>query len=357
MARLRMMLRCWLSRRSDLQLSPAFPASHFDIEADWPVWNVFPGVNSKMRCIQYILAILCTALLAASESCVAFPRQSKKSPSDADISLVGKRTLGRSLNSISIDLEMKEGKAMAQELGRSYHMIDDPLVTEYVNGLVQLIAENSDAKMPITVQISNSANPNAIFLPGGQWIISSSLILETENEAELAGIFAHGIAHAALRNEFGKMTKNDVAQMEMIPALMMIVPVEPLGEWSPYTGMQFAFPVFMLKGRLNVELDADYFGLQYLYKAGFDPNCFIHFIDRIARSPAALAITQINVRNRPIAPDRVRAMRKEVASVLPQWGANVISSSEYDTVREHIRLLQLPTPRFNNSNGTARPDH
>lgn len=244
---------------------------------------------------------------------------------------------------------------MAQELGRSYHMIDDPLVAEYVNGLVQLIAENSDVQMPITVQISNSANPNAIFLPGGQWIISSSLILETENEAELAGIFAHGIAHTALRNEFGKMTKNDVAQMEMIPNLMMIVPVEPLGEWSPYMGMQFAFPVFMLKGRRNVELDADYFGLQYLYKAGFDPNCFIHFIDRIARSPAALAITQINVRVRPIAPERVRAMRKEVANLLPRRSADVISSSEYDAVREQIRQLQLPSPTFKRSDGRARP--
>jgi predicted Zn-dependent protease len=308
-----------------------------------------------MRSIQYILAILCTALLAAGESCVASSRQSKRSPSDADINLVGQRTLRRSINAISTDLEMKEGKAMAQELGRSYHMIDDPLVTEYVNGLAQLLAENSDVQIPITVQISNSANPNAIFLPGGHWIISSSLILETENEAELAGIFAHGIAHTALRNEFGKMTKNDVAQMEMIPAILMTNWVEPLGQWGPYTGMQFADQAFMLKGRWDAEFDADYFGLQYLYKAGFDPNCFINFIGRIARSPAAHAIAQINVRARPIAPERVKAMRKEVAKLLPRRSADVISSSEYDAVREQIRQLQLPSPTFKRSDGRARP--
>jgi beta-barrel assembly-enhancing protease len=266
------------------------------------------------------IIFLVTALAASSGRA-----QSKRMPSDSDINLVGKRTVRGIANAFPIDHEINTGEFLSDEIARAFLIIDDPVATEYVNRLAGHLVENSDAKIPFKVQIMNTVHPNAIILPGGHLLISSSLVLLTDNEAELAGILAHCIAHSILSDE----TCN-------FPFLVYL-PFSPMG----------------LKGLRDAEFDADYFGLQYVYIAGFDPNCFIDFLDRVSRGSTKITLSKD--RERPFLLARAKALRKEVADILPLRPFDVVSSSDYDTVRERLRQLKLPFRILKKSDEASPP--
>ena len=76
-------------------------------------------------------------------------------------------------------------------------MIQDPVVTEYVNRVGQNLVRNSDAQVPFTIKVVDSDEINAFALPGGFFYVNSGLILAADEEAELAGVMAHEIAHVA----------------------------------------------------------------------------------------------------------------------------------------------------------------
>jgi len=286
--------------------------------------------------IGYVCQSSIIFLIAALAASSALP-QSKRVPSDSDIALVGKRTLGGVTNDFPIDHEMKLGEELSSQIEHDFWIIDDPVVTDYMNSLVRLLAENSDVQIPIKAQVIYSANPIAIFLAGGYLFISSSLVVQTHNEAELAGILAHGVAHTALRSE----TRN-ILQLTAIPATIFVYG-EPLGEPFWLIGTT-SVPPSAISRELDAEFDADYFGLQYVYKAGFDPNCFIDFIDRMSRASAKK--TPFNFHARPIASERIQPMRKEASEIFPPRAFDVVSTSEYDTVRARLRQIKLPVPSF-----------
>src|SRR5579864_7940670 len=202
------------------------------------------------------------------------PKNSKE-----DVEAIGNRSVGKGINLYSLEHEIALGKGLAQEVERSSKLIDDPVVTEYVNRVGQNLVRNSDARVPFTIKVIDSDEVNAFALPGGFFYVHSGLILRADSEAELAGVMAHEIAHVAARHGTKNATKGEIAQMATIP-LILLGP----GGWAGYglyEGLNFAIPMSFLKFSRDAEYEADYLGLQYMYAAGYDPNAFVTFFEKV----------------------------------------------------------------------------
>src|ERR1700738_2083635 len=144
------------------------------------------------------------------------PKNSKE-----DVEAIGNRSVGKGINLYSLEHEIALGKGLAKEVERSSKLIDDPVVTEYVNRVGQNLVRNSDARVPFTIKVIDSDEVNAFALPGGFFFVNSGLVLKAENEAELAGVMAHEIAHVAARHGTRQATRGQLANIATIPLLFM----------------------------------------------------------------------------------------------------------------------------------------
>ncbi len=203
------------------------------------------------------------------------PPQSKKVTSRADINAIGHRDVGNGLNLYSREKEIALGKQLAQEVARSSKLIDDPMTTGYVDRLCQTLAKNSDARMPITIRVIDSDVADGFTLPGGFLYMNKGLILQAQTGAELAGALAHGIAHTALRSSTKLATRENLIQLASIPS-MIFVPSRKAGwvGYDQYTNFSLLLSLPILKEVREDEFLADYFGLQYAYKSGYDAESF-----------------------------------------------------------------------------------
>ena len=203
-----------------------------------------------------------------------------KAGSKADVNAIGNRNVGQGLDFYSLEKEIALGKQLAQEVDKSAKFIDDPVVNEYVNRVGQNLVRNSDAQVPFTIKVIDSDVVNAFALPGGFFYVNSGLILHADEESELAGVMAHEIAHVCARHGTKQATKGDIMQLASIPA-MIFIPYTWAG-YAIYQGMNFMIPVTFLKFSRDAEREADYLGLQYMYKAGYDPNAFVAFFEKVS---------------------------------------------------------------------------
>src|ERR1700739_2242524 len=144
------------------------------------------------------------------------PRNSKD-----DVEAIGNRKVGKSPNFYSLEKEIALGKQLAQEVERSSKLIDDPVITEYVNRVGQNLVRNSDARVPFTIKVIDSDEVNAFALPGGFFYVNSGLILRAQEESELAGVMAHEISHVTARHGTKQATKGDIMQIASIPAMIL----------------------------------------------------------------------------------------------------------------------------------------
>src|SRR5216110_3644336 len=199
--------------------------------------------------------------------------------STEDVDAIGDRKVSCHMNWFSIEKEIALGKQLAQEVERSSKMIDDPVVTEYVNRVGQNLVRNSDAKVPFTIKVIDSDEVNAFALPGGFFYVNSGLILRAQEESELAGVMAHEISHVTARHGTCQATKGELMQLASIPA-MIFIPYTMAG-YAIYQGMNLAIPLTFLKFSRDAEREADFLGIQYMYKAGYDPNSYVTFFERI----------------------------------------------------------------------------
>ncbi len=270
------------------------------------------------------------------------PQQEKpdvKAGSKADVEAIGNRDVGKGLNFYSLEREMALGKSLAQEVERSAKLIDDPVVSEYVNRVGQNIVRNSDAKVPFTIKVIDSDAVNAFALPGGFFYVNSGLMLRADSESELAGVMAHEIAHVAARHSTKRETKGQLAQLATIP-LILLGPGGWLG-YGIYQGLNIGIPLSFLKFSRNDERDADYLGLQYMYKTGYDPNAFVTFFEKVQAEEKRRPGTVPTVFNsHPPTPDRVLNVQKEISTVLPARDQYIVTTSEFDTVKARLARLQ-----------------
>jgi predicted Zn-dependent protease len=306
-------------------------------------------MNLNSRRATAILFFVAVALCSGAALPAQSAPQTKASRSDEDLNAIGHRTVGQGVNLYSLEKEKKLGEQLAKEVERSSRMLDDPAVTDYVNRLAQKIAQNSDARGPIIVRVIDSDVINAFTLPGGFLYVNTGLLLHAEGEAELAGVLARGIAHTALRSSTNEATKGELMQLATVP-LILLGP----GGWAGYgnyEGMNLSIPVTYLKYRRDAERAADFFGLQYLYKTGYDPESYIRFLERTwPQTPAGKDSLPKVFHPFPPVPERVENMKKEIAKILPPRDGAIVSSAEFQEVKEHLRSRKLNESSTPNSN-------
>jgi len=262
-----------------------------------------------------------------------------KSGSEADVDAIGNRKVGHGPEMYSLEHDIALGKQLSQEVEKSAKFIDDPVINEYVNRVGQNLVRNSDAQVPFTIKVIDSDVVNAFALPGGFFYVNSGLILHADEESELAGVMAHEIAHVCARHGTREETKSTIVQLASIPA-MIFIPYSWAG-YAIYQGMNFAIPLTFLKFSRGDEAEADYLGLQYMYKAGYDPNSFVSFFEKVQADEKKQPGTIPKVfSTHPPTPDRIEAIQKEIATILPARDQYIVTTSEFDTVKARLQMIE-----------------
>ncbi len=273
------------------------------------------------------------------------PKNSKE-----DVEAIGNRSVGKGMNLYSLEREIGLGKQLAQEVERSSKLIDDPIVTEYVNRVGQNLVRNSDARVPFTIKVIDSDEVNAFALPGGFFYVNSGLILRAQEESELAGVMAHEISHVTARHGTKNATKGELMQLATIP-LILLGP----GGWAGYgiyQGLNLAIPITYLKFSRDAEREADFLGLQYMYKAGYDPNSYVTFFERIQADEKRRPGTIPKVfSTHPPTPERIEAAQKEIARILPARQEYIVTTSEFDGVKSRLRGIMFTRKASDNAPG------
>jgi predicted Zn-dependent protease len=273
------------------------------------------------------------------------PAQNSGKPlsTNEDPNMIGKRKINKGIiasMSGSTEKEVALGRQIAAEVDREAKFIDDPVITEYVNRVGQNIVLHSDAKVPFTIKVIDSDEINAFALPGGFFYVNKGLILAADNEAELAGVMAHEIAHVAARHAVENQTKASLIQYGLIAGSIF------LGGWpgvifnnTAGLGLLLTF----MKFSRGAEEEADKLGVQYLYASGYDPSSMATMFEKLeAQNKKKPGLISKAFASHPQPPDR-RASALALAARFPEREEYVISTSEFQRVKS--RLLRLSNAR------------
>jgi beta-barrel assembly-enhancing protease len=276
-----------------------------------------------------------------------------KAGSEDDINSIGTRNIGgRGLgNWYSTDWEIRTGKQYSMEIEKSAHMVTDPVIVEYVNRVGQNIVKNSDCKVPFTIKVIDSDEINAMALPGGFFYVNSGLIMAADEEAELAGVMAHETAHVCAHHAARQMTKMNYVQIGSIPLIIFTQ-----GSWTGYgiyEAAQLAVPISFLQFSRMDEAEADWLGVQYMYKSGYDPQAFVQFFEKLdaleKHKPGTLAKV---FADHPQTPDRIIHSEEEIATILPARPDYVVTTSEFDDVKARLARIENKRKITNGKDGS-----
>src|SRR5579863_1944764 len=263
---------------------------------------------------------------------------------------IGNRKVECSPNMYSIEREISLGKGLAQQIERQAKIIDEPQISEYVSRLGQNIVRNSDAKVPFTIKVIDTEDINAFALPGGFFYVNSGLILKADSEAELAGVMAHEIAHVAARHGTCQATKGEMLQLATIPLIFY----GGLTGWGVRQAASLAIPLSYLQFSKVYEADADKLGLQYMYKAGYDPNAFVDFFEKLQslekKKPGTLGKF---FSDHPPTGTRIVSVQKNIQEHLKDRPEYVVTTSEFNDVKG--KLLAMHNRRANDPIDPSKP--
>jgi predicted Zn-dependent protease len=259
-------------------------------------------------------------------------KDKKKDPEE-----IGSRDVSKGVNFYSLEKEIALGKSYAQEIERQAKMVDDPVISEYVNRIGQNIVRNSDVKVPVSIKVIDSDEVNAFALPGGFFFVNTGLLLKAENEAELAGVMAHEIAHIAARHGTRQATRGQIINLASIPLIFM-------GGWSGYgirQGASVLIPIGFLKFSRAFEEEADLLGLQYLYKAGYDPTAFVDFFEKLLAAEKRKPGTMSKIfSSHPPTGSRITRAQKNIQEILEAKPEYVVTTSEFNKVKARLAMMQ-----------------
>ncbi|HYV73246.1 MAG TPA: M48 family metallopeptidase [Candidatus Binatia bacterium] len=274
-----------------------------------------------------------------------------------NIDAIGNRNVGCNTgagNWYSLEKQVAMGQQYSLQVEHGVKLVSDPVVTEYVNRIGQNLVRNSDSKVPFTIKVIDTDEINAFALPGGFFYVNSGLILAADNEAELAGVMAHEIAHVAACHVAREQTRGNIVNLASIP--LVFVP----GGWAVYEATQVAMgigvPLTFMKFSRNFESEADFLGMEYMYKTGYDPQSFISFFEKIEaqekKKPGAIAKA---FSSHPMTPDRVTHAQQEMATVLPPRDEYVLNTSEFDQVKARLASINNKHKLQNDQTNGNRP--
>jgi predicted Zn-dependent protease len=266
--------------------------------------------------------------------------QIKHDGGKTDVDAVGNRNVGcgRGVgNWYSVEGQVAQGRQYAQQIEAQIKLVNDPVVTEYVNRVGQNLVRNSDAQVPFTIKVIDSDVVNAMALPGGFFYVNSGLILAADEEAEMAGVMAHEIAHVAACHYGREMTRYNLLQLASLPAIFM---GGALG-YGIYEGMGLGIPLTFLHFSRGFEAEADYLGIEYMYRAGYDPSAFVSFFEKIQamekKKPGTLSKA---FDTHPQTPDRIEKSQNEIRKILPAKQQYVVTTSEFDEVKARLAAIE-----------------
>ncbi len=256
-----------------------------------------------------------------------------------DPRLIGQRKINSGLiakMSGSLEKEIALGRQLAADVDREAKFVDDPVITEYINRVGQNIVLHSDAKVAFTIKVIDSDEVNAFALPGGFFYVNKGLILAADNEAEVAGVMAHEIAHVAARHAVENQAKGTLAQIGLTAGSIFL---GGLGGLAILNGAQFGTLLGFMKFTRDAESEADKLGVQYLYAAGYDPNAMSTMFEKLAsknkKKPGTISKL---FASHPQSADRMESSRALVTR-FPEREEYVLSTSEFQRVKN--RLLRL----------------
>jgi predicted Zn-dependent protease len=257
-----------------------------------------------------------------------------------DVDAVGNRNVGcgRGVgNWYTVERQVADGRRYAQMVESQTKLVTDPVVTEYVNRVGQNIVRNSDAQVPFTIKVIDSDVVNAMALPGGFFYVNSGLILAADEEAEMAGVMAHEIAHVSACHYGREMTRAQILQLASIPLIFV-------GGWIGYAGYEasgLAIPMTFLKFSRTFEAEADYLGVEYMYRAGYDPSAFVSFFEKLQamekKKPGTISKA---FETHPQNADRIEKSREEIRKILPAKQQYVVTTSEFDEVKARLASIE-----------------
>jgi len=298
-----------------------------------------PNVGPLSRAMTVlVLCLVWGAALGAQDTPSAANPSNSAKKKDPD--QIGNREVDKGINFYSIEREMALGKVLAKEMERTSQIVDDAVISEYVNRVGQNLALNSDAKMPLTIKVIRDDEVNAVSLPGGFLFVNTGLLLAADTESELAGAMAHEIAHVAARHATRQATQARLAGLATIPLI-------PLGGWAGVGGRTGASAAGRLVGlgfSREFEAEADLLGLEYMYKAGYDPNGFVNIFEKIlaldSRRPGAVAKLFLT---HPPTSERIETVQKNIQNLLKAQPQYVVDTSEFDSLKARLQALENPS--------------
>jgi predicted Zn-dependent protease len=255
-----------------------------------------------------------------------------------DPSQIGDRDVGKCLNFYSVEKEMALGKQLAEEVAREAKVVDDPILSEYVNRIGQNLARNSDAKVPFTFRLLQNDVPNAFALPGGYIFVHTGLIGIAAEEDEFAGALAHEIAHVAARHLTCRETKAQLANIGTIPLSIL------LGGWAGMAARQAAgaaIPMTFLSFSRHDESEADFLGVQYMWAAGYDPTGAISMFEKLEtlQRTQPTAVSKL-LSTHPMDSDRISKTQAEIDKILPSKPEYIVTTSDYTNMRQRLLTME-----------------
>ena len=259
-----------------------------------------------------------------------------KFPPKYDVNLIGERNVGSGLDFYSLDREVSLGRQLSQEVESSSKLVTDPVVNEYVNRIGQNLVRHSDARVPFTIKVLENDEVNAFALPGGFFYVDSGLILAADNEAELAGVMAHEIAHVAARHATKNMTRAQIWNMASVPLIFVGGPVAYAV--SEIAGL--AVPLGFLKFSRDAEREADLLGLEYDYATGYDPQAFVQFFEKLNVEKKKPNLIAKAFATHPMNVERIEAAQEEIRKYLPSRPEYVVDTSEFQEVKARLESLE-----------------
>jgi len=261
-----------------------------------------------------------------------------KKKKNSDIENIGVRDINKgSINFISLDKEIALGRELAKQVEQESKLLNDAVINEYVNRVGQNLVRNSDAKVPFTIKVIDSDEINAFALPGGFFYVNSGLILAADDEAELAGVMAHEIAHVAARHGTEQASKGQLLQFASIPLIFV---TGGLG-YGIQQAANLLVPLTFLKFSRGMEEEADYLGVEYLYKTGYDPSAMVRFFEKLqAKEKAKPGSVSKLFSTHPPTGDRIRKVEETISTVLPPAERYVETTSEFDAVKSRLAGLE-----------------
>ena len=291
-------------------------------------------------------------LLLLSVICyISLPANALAAEKHSDVQAIGVRNINAGqMNFYSVEREIAVGRELADELENSSRIVDDPEIAEYINRLGQNLVRSSDAEVPFVIKVIDSEEVNAMALPGGFFYVNTGLIRAASEEAELAGVMAHEIAHVAARHSTEQVSKGRFFNFASLPLIF-------LGGPAGYTIRQVAglmLPLQLLRFNRRAEREADFLGLQYLYKAGYDPTAFVSFFEKVkSQEKRKSGFLAKAFSTHPVTEDRIRKAQQQIEEALPSREEYALSSSEFERIKTRLEVLENARKRDAEAEGDA----